>query len=90
MLWLKTMTYDNYELSHFNDCANGIAPKINEIEKFAKKIELNNEINQNSSFTFHKESGFNCFKDFNSHRLQILVKLDLIIYQVMLMLIHFI
>ena len=67
MLWLKTMTYDNYELSHFNDCANGIAPKINEIEKFAKKIELNNEINQNSSFTFHKESGFIVFKDFNSH-----------------------
>lgn len=67
MYWLKTMIYNNEELSHFNDCANEIAPKYSEIEKFANKLEIKRQSHQLSKFNFHKKSGFIVFKDLSSH-----------------------
>jgi uncharacterized heparinase superfamily protein len=41
MFWLTYMIYENQELAHFNDSANGIAPKFEDLIDFAKKIGIN-------------------------------------------------
>jgi uncharacterized heparinase superfamily protein len=67
MQWLSYMIYENEDLSHFNDCANGIAPKYSELKSFANRIGLEFNIDSNSKLTYFKESGFVVFKDNNSH-----------------------
>jgi len=67
MQWLKTMVYDNQELSHFNDCANGIAAKITELENYAAILGLESNNKVNNIFFNHKESGFIVYKDDNCH-----------------------
>lgn len=67
MDWLKTMIYNNEELSHFNDCANGIAPKYSELKIYANNLGLDLSIQENNNFYYHSDSGFIVFKDNNCH-----------------------
>ncbi len=67
MSWLETMIYKNNELSHFNDCANGIAPKYLDLEAYANKLGIAKEISSNIKLFVHKESGFIVYKDEKSH-----------------------
>ncbi len=67
MEWLETMIYNNYELSHFNDCANGIAPKYIALEDYASKIGIKNIKSIEKGISYHKESGFVVYKDEKSH-----------------------
>jgi uncharacterized heparinase superfamily protein len=67
MQWLKTMSYDNEELAHFNDCANGIAPTFKELDNFGKRLGLNWSLNLDIKFNFLEQSGFSVFKDENIH-----------------------
>ncbi len=65
--WLETMIYNNGELTHFNDCANGIAPKHTDIEAYASKLGITKERSSNNRLYIHKESGFLVYKDEKSH-----------------------
>ena len=67
MDWLKTMIYNNEELSHFNDCANGIAPKYSELKIYANHLGLDLSIQENNNFYYHSDSGFIVFEDNDSH-----------------------
>jgi uncharacterized heparinase superfamily protein len=67
MEWLKTMIYNNEELSHFNDCANGIAPKYSELKNYANRLGLDLVIEDNKFLHYHSDSGFIVFKDNGSH-----------------------
>ena len=67
MQWLKTMVYDNEELSHFNDCANGIAPTFTQLQEYASNLGVINQPLEIDKFTHHRESGFFVFKDKNFH-----------------------
>ncbi len=67
MDWLKTMIYYNEELSHFNDCANGIAPKYSELKIYANHLGLDLSIQENNNFYYHSDSGFIVFEDNDSH-----------------------
>ncbi len=67
MQWLQTMIYNNEELAHFNDCANGIAPKFSKLVNYASElgiVVLNLSV---PKFSYHKSSGFVVFKDNSSH-----------------------
>ncbi len=68
MTWLETMIYNNGELAHFNDCANGIAPKYSDLEAYAIKLDIaKEERSSNNRLYIHKESGFVVYKDEKSH-----------------------
>jgi len=67
MSWLETMIYNNGELAHFNDCANGIAPKYSDLEDYAIKLGIAKEISSKNKLYIHKESGFVVYKDEKSH-----------------------
>jgi len=67
MKWLKTMIYNNEELSHFNDCANGIAPKYSELKHYANQLGLDLGIQKISNLNYHTESGFIIFENTNYH-----------------------
>ena len=67
MSWLEKMIYKNGELSHFNDCANGIAPKYIDLESYALKLGITKEKLSYNKFNIYKESGFVVVKDENSH-----------------------
>jgi uncharacterized heparinase superfamily protein len=67
MNWLYYMNYDNGELAHFNDCANGIAPTFKELEDLGKRLGLNWLLNSDIKFNFLEQSGFSVFKDENIH-----------------------
>jgi uncharacterized heparinase superfamily protein len=67
MDWLKTMIYNNEELSHFNDCANGIAPKYSELKIYANHLGLDLSIKENNNFYYHSDSGFIVFEDNDCH-----------------------
>ena len=67
MEWLKTLIYNNEELSHFNDCANGIAPKYSELKSYANYLGLDLGIQENNNLYFHADSGFIVFEDNVSH-----------------------
>jgi uncharacterized heparinase superfamily protein len=66
MDWLKTMIYNNEELSHFNDCANGIAPKYSELKIYANHLGLDLSIQEKNNFYYHSDSGFIVFEDNDS------------------------
>jgi uncharacterized heparinase superfamily protein len=67
MSWLKTMSYSNQELAHFNDCANGIAPTYSELESYANKLGVVIEKSFIDKIQYHKDSGFVVYKDLKSH-----------------------
>ena len=67
MSWLETMIYNNNELAHFNDCANGIAPSYSELETYANKLGVIIENSNKREFQHHKNSGFIVYKDLKSH-----------------------
>ncbi len=67
MAWLETMIYNNGELSHFNDCANGIAPKYLDLKDYAIKLGIAEKSLCNNKLHFHQESGFVVYKDEKSH-----------------------
>ena len=67
MFWLRTMIYKNGELSHFNDCANGIAPIYSDLETYANNLRIPKGKSSNNKFFIHNESGFVVYKDEKSH-----------------------
>ena len=58
MLWLQTMIYNNEELAHFNDCANGIAPKFSQLVNYAYELGIPVPNLDVPKFSYHKSSGF--------------------------------
>lgn len=58
MNWLSYMKYDNQEFAHFNDCANGIALKYNNLKEYAEKIGIEYELDPKPEFMHFYESGF--------------------------------
>jgi len=40
ILWLSLMSYENEEFPHFNDCTNGIAPTLRQLQKIAKSAGI--------------------------------------------------
>lgn len=67
MNWLENMIYNNFELSHFNDCANGIAPIYSELEAYAKNLGIAIEIRADKKINYYNSSGFVVYKDEKSH-----------------------
>jgi uncharacterized heparinase superfamily protein len=67
MLWLQTMIYNNEELAHFNDCANGIAPKFSQLVNYAYELGILGPNLDVPKFIYHKSSGFFVFKDNDFH-----------------------
>jgi uncharacterized heparinase superfamily protein len=67
MQWLQTMIYNNEELAHFNDCANGIAPKFSQLVKYASELGIVVPNLSVPKFSYHKSSGFFVFKDNDFH-----------------------
>ena len=63
MLWLQTMIYNNEELAHFNDCANGIAPKFSQLVNYAYELGILGPNLDVPKFIYHKSSGFIVCKD---------------------------
>ncbi len=67
MNWLSYLSYENGELAHFNDCANGIAPTFNELKDLGKRLRLNCSPTADTKFNFLQKSGFAIVKDENIH-----------------------
>jgi uncharacterized heparinase superfamily protein len=67
MQWLQTMIYNNEELAHFNDCANGIAPKFSKLVNYATELGVAVSNLDVPKFSYHKSSGFVVFKDNGFH-----------------------
>lgn len=67
MNWLYYMNYENGELAHFNDCANGIAPTFKELEELGKRLGLNCSLTADIKFNYLKKSGFAIVKGENIH-----------------------
>jgi uncharacterized heparinase superfamily protein len=65
--WLQTMIYDNEELAHFNDCANGVAPKFSKLVKYACDLGVIMPNLKVPKFSYHKSSGFVVYKDKGCH-----------------------
>ena len=63
MLWLQTMIYNNEELAHFNDCANGIAPKFSKLVSYASKLGIILPNIDMPKFSYHQSSEFVVYKD---------------------------
>lgn len=67
MNWLSYFIYDNGELAHFNDCANGIAPTFKMLEDMGMRLGLNWSFNSDIKFNYLEQSGFAVFKDEKIH-----------------------
>jgi uncharacterized heparinase superfamily protein len=67
MNWLSYLSYENGELAHFNDCANGIAPTFKELEDLGKRLGLNWSLTADIKFNYLQKSGFAIVKDENIH-----------------------
>jgi len=67
MNWLSYLSYENGELAHFNDCANGIAPTFKELEDLGKRLGLNWSLKADIKFNYLHKSGFAIVKDENIH-----------------------
>jgi uncharacterized heparinase superfamily protein len=61
------MIYNNEELSHFNDCANGIAPKYSELKSYANNLGFDLSSQEKNNLYYHADSGFIVFQDNVSH-----------------------
>lgn len=59
LTWLQLMSYAHGELAHFNDCANGIAPSLDQLESFAFDLGIQvNKMEGESTTRLLKSSGF--------------------------------
>lgn len=67
MQWLQTMIYNNEELAHFNDCANGIAPKFSKLVNYAAELGVVVSNHDGPKSSYHKSSGFVVYKDNGFH-----------------------
>jgi uncharacterized heparinase superfamily protein len=67
MKWLALMKYENDELAHFNDCANGVAPTFKELEELGVRLGLKQSFETNKNFRHFKQSGFAVFRNENIH-----------------------
>ena len=67
MNWLSYLSYENGELAHFNDCANGIAPTFKELKDLGKRIGLNWSLTVDIKFNYLQKSGFAIVKGENVH-----------------------
>ena len=67
MNWLALMRYENDQLAHFNDCANGIAPTFKELNELSIKLGLHQAFGTCKDFFHLKESGFFVFKNKKIH-----------------------
>jgi uncharacterized heparinase superfamily protein len=67
MHWLQTMIYNNEELAHFNDCANGIAPKFSNLVNYASELGILVPNFNVPKFSYHQSSGFVVYKDNGFH-----------------------
>ena len=67
MQWLQTMIYENEELTHFNDCANGIAPKFSKLVNYASELGIIVPNLDVPKFSYHKSSGFVVYRDNGFH-----------------------
>ncbi|RXK48264.1 heparinase II/III family protein [Aquirufa rosea] len=67
MRWLQTMIYNNEELAHFNDCANGIAPQFSKLVKYSFDLGILIPKLDLPKFIYHKSSGFVVYKDNDFH-----------------------
>jgi uncharacterized heparinase superfamily protein len=67
MNWLYYMNYENGELAHFNDCANGIAPTFKELKDLGKRLGLNWSLTADTKFNYLQKSGFAIVKDDKIH-----------------------
>jgi uncharacterized heparinase superfamily protein len=67
MNWLYYLSYNNGELAHFNDCANGIAPSFKELENLGHRLGLNWSLTADRKFNYLQKSGFGVVKDQNIH-----------------------
>uniref|UniRef100_UPI00404B5B4F heparinase II/III family protein n=1 Tax=Flavobacterium sp. TaxID=239 RepID=UPI00404B5B4F len=67
MNWLHCMSYSSGDLSHFNDCANNIAPTLSELKELGQKVGLNWALNSDIKFNYFKDCGFVVFKNETVH-----------------------
>lgn len=59
LTWLQIMSYAHGELAHFNDCANSIAPSLDQLESFALDMGVQvNKMAGESTTRLLKSSGF--------------------------------
>ncbi|MHA8104525.1 heparinase II/III family protein [Aquirufa nivalisilvae] len=59
LTWLQLMSYAHGELAHFNDCANSIAPSLDQLESFALDMGVQvNKMAGESTTRLLKSSGF--------------------------------
>ncbi len=63
MNWLSYMSFENGELAHFNDCANGIAPTFKELNDLGKRLGLSWSLAADFKFNYLQKSGFVVVKD---------------------------
>ena len=67
MNWLSSMSYGDGELSHFNDCANGVAPSFKALQDLGLRLGLNHPLTFDHNFKHLVNSGFAVYKDENIH-----------------------
>jgi uncharacterized heparinase superfamily protein len=67
MNWLALMNYENDQLPHFNDCANGIAPTFKELNELGVRLRLDQSYGTNKKFSHFEQSGFAIFRDEDIH-----------------------
>jgi len=59
MSWLQSFTYQNGELAHFNDCANGIAPTFQELKDYCGALKISLELEESpNQVEYYADSGF--------------------------------
>jgi len=56
--WLETMTHPDGDISFFNDAALEIAPKLNELKKYAQRLGLDFNSNKFNKVTHLSSSGY--------------------------------
>lgn len=67
MKWLSLLKYENDELAHFNDCANGVAPTYKELYDLGLKIGLKLRKDSYPGFQYLMDSGFAVVKSSKCH-----------------------
>ena len=56
--WLETMVHPDGEISFFNDSAMGIAPNLNQLKKYAKRLNINFSSTKLKKIKCLQESGY--------------------------------
>ena len=56
--WLETMVHPDGEISFFNDSAMGIAPNLNQLKKYAKRLNINFGSTKLKKIKCLQESGY--------------------------------